>query len=253
MTQQVANPNNRILNIAKLPDYHGNDTEDPFEWIDTAKTTARANNWNEAKLLQIASSAMKGTAQQWYQDAIRPGAFDTFSSNINDAVNPFEDAFLQHFVSDHRRANWRLQLRSLTQGNMTVDQYTTKLKRLIRRVDPDNHMRNDEKLSYLIAGAAAMYQPFLLASGAVTIDAAVDVMKSIEIGASLITLAATTMALEAQISELKNQINTLNLNVNLSLDKIANPHCNKARYNRELRRDSTKPLRQNMVDIICYN
>src|ERR1043165_2318348 len=66
MTQQVANPNNRILNIAKLPDYHGNDTEDPFEWIDTAKTTARANNWNEAKLLQIAPSAMKGTAQQWY-------------------------------------------------------------------------------------------------------------------------------------------------------------------------------------------
>jgi hypothetical protein len=44
MTQQVNNPNNRILNIAKLPDYYGNDTEDPFEWIDTAKTTARANN-----------------------------------------------------------------------------------------------------------------------------------------------------------------------------------------------------------------
>src|ERR1044072_1053807 len=108
---------------------------------------------------------------------------------------------------------------------MTVDQYTTKLKRLIRQVDPDNHMRNDEKLSYLIAGVSAMYQPFLLASGAATVDAAIDVIKSMETGASLITPAATTMILEAQISELKNQINTLNLNVNPSPDKIANPHC----------------------------
>src|ERR1044071_215990 len=253
MTQQVANPNNRILNIAKLPDYYGNDTEDPFKWIDTAKTTARANNWNEAKLLQIIPSAMKGTAQQWYQDAIRAGAFDAFFTNAHAALNPLEDAFLQHYASDHRRANWRLQLRSLTQGNMTVDQYTTKLKRLICRVDPDNLMRNDEKLFYLIAGASAVYQPFLLASGAATIDQAVDVMKNMETGASLITPAATIMALEAQISELKDQINTLNLNVNPSPDKIANPHRNEARYNREKRRDANKLPRQNMEEIVCHN
>src|ERR1044072_8142756 len=136
---------------------------------------------------------------------------------------------------------------------MTIDQYTTKLKRLIRRVDPDNHMRNDEKLSYLIAGASAMYQPFLLASGAATIDVAVDVMKSMETSASLITPAATTMALEVQISELKDQINTLNLNVNPSPDKIANPHRNEARYNKEQRRDANRPSRQNMDDITCHN
>ena len=80
---------------------------------------------------------------------------------------------------------------------MTIDQYTTKLKWLIRRVDPDNHIRNDEKLSYLIAGASAMYQPFLLASGAATVDATIDVMKSMKTGASLIIPAATTMALKA--------------------------------------------------------
>src|ERR1044072_2093323 len=113
---------------------------------------------------------------------------------------------------------------------MTIDQYTTKLKRLIRRVDPDNHMRNDEKLSYLIAGASAMYQPFLLASGAATVDAAIDVMKSMETRSSLITPAATTMPLEAQSSDLKNQINTLNLNMNPSPDKIPNSHRNEARY-----------------------
>src|ERR1044071_5300232 len=114
-------------------------------------------------------------------------------------------------------------------------------------------MRNDEKIAYLIARAAAVYQPFLLASGVATIDAAIDVMKSMETGASLITLTATTIVLEAQISELKDQINTLNLNVNPSPDKIANPHRNEVKYNKEQRRDANRPSRQNMDEIICHN
>ena len=95
INQQVVNPNgNRILNIAKLPDYYENDIKDPFEWVDTAKTTARANNWTEAKLLQITPSALKGTAQQWYQDTIRAEAFDVFSTNAHSVTNSLEDAFL---------------------------------------------------------------------------------------------------------------------------------------------------------------
>src|ERR1043165_8874984 len=78
-------------------------------------------------------------------------------------------------------------------------------------------------------------------------------MKSMKTGTSLITPAATTMALEAQISELKDQINTLNLNVNPSPDKIANPYRNEARYNKEQRRDANRAPRQNMDEIVCHN
>src|ERR1043165_2286143 len=78
-------------------------------------------------------------------------------------------------------------------------------------------------------------------------------MKSMETSASLIIPAATIMALKVQISELKDQINTLNLNVNSSPDKIANPHCNEARYNREQRKDSSRSPCQNMDDIVCHN
>src|ERR1043165_9430083 len=53
--------------------------------------------------------------------------------------------------------------------------------------------------------------------------------------------------------ELKDQINTLNLNVNPSPDKIANPHCNEARYNCEQCKDSNRPPRQNMNDITYHN
>jgi hypothetical protein len=65
-------------------------------------------------------------------------------------------------------------------------------------------------------------------------------MKSMETDARLVTPAATTMAFEAQIIELKDQINNLNLNVNPNPDKIANPYRNEARFNREQRRDNQR-------------
>ena len=93
-------------------------------------------------------------------------------------------------------------------------------------------MRNDEKLSYLIVKVSVLYQTFLLTIRIITIDITIDVMKSIETSASLITSTVMTIVFEAQISELKDQINNLNLNVNPSPDKIANSYYNKIRYNR---------------------
>src|SRR5687768_7791138 len=102
--QQAAQPNanQHILNIAKLSDFHGNDIEDPFEWIDSVKVTVRANNWDDAKTLQVVPSALKGSAQQWYQDAMANGAFNAFTANApGNSNNPFEDAFMAHFASNH--------------------------------------------------------------------------------------------------------------------------------------------------------
>ena len=65
-------------------------------------------------------------------------------------------------------------------------------------------MRQDEKLSYLIVKATLTYQLFLLATNAATIDVTINMIKSMKIGARFVTLAATIMALKAQIIELKD-------------------------------------------------
>ena len=56
----VANPqvNQRILNIVRVNDYCETDTEDPYEWIQSVEKAAQANNWNDAKTLQVAISAL---------------------------------------------------------------------------------------------------------------------------------------------------------------------------------------------------
>ena len=41
VNQQVADQDHRILNVAKLADYNGTDTEDPFEWIEAAKVATK--------------------------------------------------------------------------------------------------------------------------------------------------------------------------------------------------------------------
>src|ERR1043165_2262986 len=64
-------------------------------------------------------------------------------------------------------------------------------------------------------------------------------------------VAATTMVFEAQITELKDQINNLNLNVNPSPDKIANIHRNEVRFNRKQQRDNQR--HPDMSEIICRN
>ena len=57
----IANPqvNQRILNIVRVNDYCGTDTEDPYEWIQSVEKATQANNWNDAKTLQVAISALQ--------------------------------------------------------------------------------------------------------------------------------------------------------------------------------------------------
>ena len=65
-------------------------------------------------------------------------------------------------------------------------------------------MRQDEKLSYLIIGAIPIYQSFLLATNAATINTVIEVMKSMKTDAKLVTPTITTIVFEAQIIELKD-------------------------------------------------
>ena len=62
----VANPqvNQRILNIVKVNEYCETDTEDSYEWIQSVEKAVQANNWNDAKTLQVAISALQKGVNQ---------------------------------------------------------------------------------------------------------------------------------------------------------------------------------------------
>ena len=57
-----------------------------------------------------------------------------------------------------------------------MDQYANKIKALIARVDPTRAMPDDEKVAYVIAGAGAVYQPFLFAANPQNVDVAFNII-----------------------------------------------------------------------------
>jgi len=118
-------PPPRTLNVVKVTDYHGYENEDPYDWLQATTLAATANNWDGAKTLQVACSAMKGPAAQWLQEmALLANPF----GNSFDGGNPdFVTRFKEKFASQDRRNMWRIQLRALTQGILTVDAFGNKL------------------------------------------------------------------------------------------------------------------------------
>lgn len=48
----------------KVNEYYGTDSEDPYEWIQSVEKAALTNNWNDAKTLQVAISALQKAANQ---------------------------------------------------------------------------------------------------------------------------------------------------------------------------------------------
>src|ERR1044072_6281240 len=245
----VANPqvNQRILNIVRVNDYCGTDTEDPYEWIQSVEKAAQANNWNDAKTLQVAISALQKGANQWHVEntVANNNPYGTFGQGGND----FKTQFLAKFASPTRKSLWRIELRNLVQGNLTVDQYANKIKALIARVDPAGVMPDDEKVAYVIAGAGAVYQPFLFAANPQNVDAAFNIMRSMESGAKV---NASNSFLETRINQLEAQLMTLNANP--SVDKQMNPYRNESRYNRDQRNYQNRQNCQSFdrSQIVCY-
>ena len=91
----------RVLNIVKVNDYFRTDAEDPYEWIQHLATAAVVNNWNDTKILQIAISAMKGSAAQWYLEEANRQNFVGFARN---GANSFEVRFFAKYVSPSRKS-----------------------------------------------------------------------------------------------------------------------------------------------------
>ena len=54
------------LTLVKVKTFSGTDKEDPYEWLESFKQTAAANNWDENRWVKIALGYLKGAARDWY-------------------------------------------------------------------------------------------------------------------------------------------------------------------------------------------
>jgi len=58
--------NTKELSLVKVDPFYGKEEEDPYEWIETFKNAAHANNWHMDRWTSIAAGYLKEAARDWY-------------------------------------------------------------------------------------------------------------------------------------------------------------------------------------------
>ena len=126
----------REASVVKIDPFFG-DEQDPVSWIEDFEKAATANNYTNARKLQIVQAYLKGTATTWLykrqqSPATNPTAWEhQQGANAAAIATTFRQPFVDHFRTEAKVAGWQQELTNHQQLSLTVDQYAAKLRNLI--------------------------------------------------------------------------------------------------------------------------
>ena len=119
-----------------FPEYKGG-MQDSMEWIESFEKTAQVNNYDSAARLQVVSAYLRDEPSYWFETQNQVNAFNTWDN--------FKQRFITQFRTPNKMYRWRRELEMRIQGpSKTVEQYAKDIRRLIKRLDYDNHWTNEE-------------------------------------------------------------------------------------------------------------
>jgi len=160
--------------------YHGGPNDDPVEWFDEIERLSTANGYDAAYKQRVIGAYLKGTAATWY---------DTDQGNIQnwaeDNDNSFKRRFMNQFRTNNRIIQWRRELEKRVQlPGETVEQYAKDIKRLIKRIDPQNDWEDTQKVYSFTKGLKddtyRQLAPVLTMQANPTLNVAIEVAQKIE-------------------------------------------------------------------------
>jgi Ty3 transposon capsid-like protein len=177
----------REASVVKIDPYYG-DEQDPISWIEDFEKAAIANNYTDARKLQIVVAYLKGTAASWLYDRqqsplTRP---QTWIHNPGDTAaqinTTFRQPFIDHFQTEAKICEWQQELTSHQQMAMTVDQYASKLRNLIRRVYPNGDLPIQAQISQFVQGLQPHLKFHVQTSSPQNLDQAIAAARRFETG-----------------------------------------------------------------------
>jgi hypothetical protein len=123
-------------------------------------------------------------AHTWFQQT-QSNAATAIQSWNNQANRNFVDAFQVKFCSQGRILQWRSELQNRMQGpGETVDHYAMAIKKLIRRVDPNDNWNPSDKIYQFTKGLrreiAYQIRPHLTFQNNVTLEQVIEVARQLE-------------------------------------------------------------------------
>jgi len=126
--------------------------QDPTEWMHDFERAAGTQGWTPAQKLDRVKPYIRGEAGEWYRNHAEFVRWETTNDNPN-RDEAFREAFLDRFRTRGKVLHWHLELDQLVQkATETVDQYARQLRRLLRRVDPENEMTEPMRIHTFVRG-----------------------------------------------------------------------------------------------------
>ena len=176
----------RTLNLVKIEPFFG-DSQDPIGWLEDFENATNANGMNDADRVRIVAAYLKGPAHTWYTERQTNQATQTTNWAHNDGDNAaainhtFYRPFTTKFRNRSKVSAWRQELDSHTQGpHDSVEVYVTKLRELLRRVDPNNALNEEFKIFYFERRLLHQYKVHTKATDVETLDEAIEVARKWE-------------------------------------------------------------------------
>jgi urease beta subunit len=173
--------------VVKIDPYYG-DEQDPISWIEDFEKAATANNYTDARKLQIVAAHLKGTAATWLYDRQQNAATNptTWVHNAGDNAAQialtFRQPFINHFRTEAKICEWQQELTSHQQLAMTIEQYASKLRNLIRRVYPNGDLPVQAQISQFVQGLQPHLKFHVQTSSPQNLDQAIAAARRFETG-----------------------------------------------------------------------
>ena len=194
--------------LITVPDFYGDGTQDPADWLKEFRRAATANRWSNERKLQLAPVYLKGVALDWYQ-ALNP-QLTAFNDDGHQDTS-FQHLFKDHFYTTKQNAVWQKQLFDIKQGpTETVDGYVNRFRTLQRKVDPTNIFPADFVKQLFIQGLRPEYSVNVQAAVPADLAAAFEGALRWKTG-KLITTPSTNT--DQAIQQLTDQIAKLSINL----------------------------------------
>ena len=142
----------------KIDPFHGNENEDPTEWLTAFERASITNRWTtEARKKAIAGGHMKGAAADWFE-GISVTIGDHWNTTTNNGDN-FVDHFRARFINESKKNQWYQELSVLRQQtDESVDSYANKFKKLVNRIGMTD---NVQKKRMFLMGLNPAYTPLV--------------------------------------------------------------------------------------------
>ena len=125
----------------EIPTFSGRFWEDIHEWLDILEDALNASQTNKSIWTPNAALFLREEARQWYRD-LRKAAAD-----VPPIWTVFKAAAIQKFFSDLRSDELRLRIENLRYKSL--EDYTTKYRRLIGQLPGDKMTFDDRRHYYL--------------------------------------------------------------------------------------------------------